>query len=68
MYKYKYKFRNPADSNLLTGSPGNFRICDCELIIRNLRVSDLRTGTPQKLADLRLRKEPKNLRILRFAD
>jgi hypothetical protein len=33
------------------------------LIITNLRIYDLRTGTPQKYAGLRLRNEPKNLRI-----
>jgi hypothetical protein len=35
----------------------------CGLIITNFRLCDLRTGTPQKFVDLRLRKEPKNFRI-----
>jgi hypothetical protein len=30
---------------------------------KNLQLCDLRTGTPKKIADLRLRNEPKNLRI-----
>ncbi len=34
----------------------------CGLIITNLWICDLRTGSPQKFADLRLRNEPKNLR------
>jgi hypothetical protein len=32
----------------------------------NLRICDLRTGTPKKFADLQSRNEPKNLRICRF--
>jgi hypothetical protein len=35
----------------------------CGLIITILRICDLRIGSPQKFADLRLRNEPKNLRI-----
>ncbi len=35
------------------------------LIITNLRICDLWTGPPRKFADLRLRTEPKNLRICR---
>jgi hypothetical protein len=43
------------------GHQGNLRICG--LIVTNLRICDLRTGTPKKFADLRLQNEPKNLRI-----
>ncbi len=42
------------------------RICGfatCRVIITNLRICDLRTGTPQKFAYLRLRNEPKNLLV-----
>jgi hypothetical protein len=35
----------------------------CGLIITNMRICDLRTGTPQKFADLHLRNEPKSLRF-----
>ncbi len=35
----------------------------CGIIITNLRICGLRTGTPQKFADLRLRNEAKNVRI-----
>jgi hypothetical protein len=35
----------------------------CGFIITNLRICDLRTGTPKKFANLLLRNEPKNLRI-----
>ncbi len=35
----------------------------CGLIVKNLRICYLRTGTPQKVADLQLRNEPKNLPI-----
>jgi hypothetical protein len=37
--------------------------------LANMRICDLQTGTSKKFADLRLRNEPKNLRIcdLRFA-
>jgi hypothetical protein len=38
-----------------------FKICG--LIITNLRTCNLRTGTPQKFADLRLQNECKNLQI-----
>ncbi len=41
----------------------DFTPLNCGLIITNLRIYNLRTSTPQKFADLRLRKEPKNLRI-----
>jgi hypothetical protein len=41
----------------------NLRFAICGLIIKKLRVWDLRIGTPQKFANLRLRNEPKNLRI-----
>ncbi len=34
----------------------------CGLIITNLWICDLRTGTSKKFSDLRLRNEPKNLR------
>jgi hypothetical protein len=34
----------------------------CGSIITCVRICDLRTGTSQKFADLRLRNEPKNLR------
>jgi hypothetical protein len=33
------------------------------LFLATLRICDLRTGTPKKFADLRLRNELKNLRI-----
>jgi hypothetical protein len=39
-----------------------------DLIITNLRIFNLRTSTPQKFADSRLRNEPKNLQICDFAD
>ncbi len=35
----------------------------CGLIITNSHICDLRTGTPQKFADLRLPNELQNLRI-----
>ncbi len=35
----------------------------CGLIITNLRIFDLRTGTPQQFADQRLRNEPKSWQI-----
>ncbi len=35
----------------------------CGLIITNLRICDVRTGTPQKFADLRLYSKHKNLGI-----
>jgi hypothetical protein len=41
----------------------NLQFCDLQKNHTNLRICDLRTGTPKKLADLRLRNEPKNLRI-----
>jgi hypothetical protein len=42
----------------------------CGLIFTNLRICDLRNGTLQKFANLRLQNEPKNLLFcyLRFAD
>jgi hypothetical protein len=36
-----------------------FGFVSCELIITFLLILDLRTGTPQQFADLRLRKKPK---------
>jgi hypothetical protein len=39
------------------------RFAICGFIITNLRICDLRTGTPKKFANLQLRNEPKNLRI-----
>jgi hypothetical protein len=47
----------------------NWRFADwatkeiCGLIITNLRICDLRTGITHKFEDLRLRNEPKNLRV-----
>jgi hypothetical protein len=41
----------------------NLRICNDRIINIKLRICDLRTGIPKKFADLRLRNEPKNLRI-----
>ncbi len=35
----------------------------CGLIITNLRICDLRTGSSQQFLDLRLQNEPKNLQI-----
>ncbi len=49
---------------LRTGTPGKFcKFAICGLISTNLRICDFRTGTPKKCAYLRLRNEPKNLRI-----
>jgi hypothetical protein len=42
---------------------GHLRICDLLINHKNLRMCDLRTGTPKRCADLRKRNEPKNLRI-----
>ena len=44
----------------------SLKICGfavCGIIITNLQIGDFWTGTRQKFADLRLRNEPKNLRI-----
>jgi hypothetical protein len=46
------------------GHQGSLRICG--LIITNFLICDLRTGTPQKFADMRLRNKPKYLRIYDF--
>jgi hypothetical protein len=40
---------------------GGFAICG--LIIKTLQISDFRTCTPKKFADLRLRDEAKNFKI-----
>jgi hypothetical protein len=41
----------------------NFCIRDLRMNHINLRICDLRNGTPKNFADLRLRNEPKNFRI-----
>ncbi len=43
----------------------NLQFCDLQKNQKNLRICDLRTGTPKKLADLQLRNEPKNLRTFK---
>ncbi len=58
---YTCKFADLRFADWVTKEICGFAICG--LIMTFLRISDLRTGTPQKVAYVWLRIEPKNLRI-----
>jgi hypothetical protein len=62
----KSQIRKFSDFFLYWGPSVNVAMCGFAIcgpyILCDLQIYDLRTGTPQKFADLRLQNEPKNLR------